>query len=78
MIPQGSLLSEYMKARVVLQPQMYYPSHKKLMSLCAVVFILLVAGKTWNMYINYYYYWIFSPPRAYTFKIAKPGNNYSM
>lgn len=45
MIPQGSLLSGYMKACVWLQPQVHYPSYKKLMPLLTVVSVLLIADK---------------------------------
>lgn len=59
MIPQGSLLSGYMKACVLLQVQMHYVSHKKLTPLLTVVSSLIIADKNYAKYITTLI-WIFS------------------
>lgn len=63
MIPQGSLLSGFMKACVWFQLQVHYPSYKKLTLLLTVVSILLVADKNCAKYITTLI-WIFSLPMA--------------
>lgn len=69
MTPQGSLLSGYMKACVLLQSQMHYPPYKKLMPLLTIVSILLIADKNCAKYITTLI-WIFSLPMAENFKIS--------